>query len=289
MLKERMKALLAAVCCFVLLWGGVLPVWADDPTAPETEPTDTEAEPTDTETEPTDTETEPTDTETEPSDTETEPSVTETEPSDQERIRTFISLLIQGEELLISVTDDTGDPVQEAPLTLYLDGEIVTLTTDEEGAARYAMQERPIQISCTMPPFGGYESASSSVVLQPEELPTEGETDPEQTQTAPTSRRPTTTLGPTVTWTVRDPDEVTVTEIDTAATAAATEEPVLVTVAVEVNKYPRSTARMLIILGAALLAAAALIVYLFLAYAPRKTAEPEEDEDEPEGSGADEE
>lgn len=286
--RTWMKTLAAGICLPVLLTAA-LPARGEESTDPETETTAAETEPLETETDPV--ETEPSQEETEPSETETEPVETEpmedvTEPTEYARLRTFISLQMEGDELVIAVADENGEPVPQAPLTLYLDGQLLTLTADGEGNLRYAPESRPIQISCVLPPFGGYESASASLVLEPEGPEVPFDTPSESVTEAPT--RPTTTLGPVMTWTNGPAEEVTV--IETAAGTEAlsepdpteTEETVPSTVAADATggRVSRKVPLMLIILGAALLAAGALILFLFLKRRPAEGPEQEEPEEE---------
>lgn len=243
MLKNGMKICLAAALCLLLLWGAVCPAQADETDAGD-ETTTSEENTTTT--------------------FEEIATTTGAEP-----VPVYIAIILDGSDVVLQVTDGEGDPVPQAPLALSLDGEVHAIVTNGAGSARYKPIRMPGQIACAMAAFTGkkeYAAAAASVVLQSAETTTETET--------ASSSRPTTTLGPVITWTVDDPGagDVTVTEIVTVSTGAGEEIPASAATQQE-NGFPRGIALYLIILGAVLLAGAALTVYFFLAYAPRQKAE----------------
>ena len=256
------KAILATAICLLLV-SPVCSTWAEETETIETEPTGTEALPTESGTDPTDPE--PTVTQPDP----TDPDPTDPEPTlDPERLQTRILLAFEGEELVVTVTDETGSPVAGAPLVLSLDGETVPLTTDGEGIARYTPGEGVARIDCSMPPYGDYEGANARLTLQTE--PPVTETEQTESRTRTTAGRPTATKAPTSTAARTDPAPTgeTGSEPETVPTTAA--EPTLPTVAVKADSRAAALGKKLIWLGAGLLAVALVATVLYLVFAPRK-------------------
>lgn len=293
------RTILSVLCALLLLPAMLCVVSAEEtsttPTSQATThiPTATGPEQPTT-TEPVETTTEPT-TDGNTTATESEPTATTTERV--YRMGTSMSVAYDNRVITVRVTDENGQGVRLAPLTVAVDGTMYAATTNQSGVATVSLATDPAEIVCLMEEFQGslflYDAARASVVLatRATTTPTQSNagttsateatkvTEATEAPTKATTRRP---LGTTRTLTTTDPEDGDVTQIviiTEATTTAAPTEP-----AAQQPKnsaVPQALIVGLIVGGALLLVAAALLTYFFLIRKPREEEETPIEEEAP--------
>lgn len=290
------RTILSVLCALLLLPAMLCVVSAEDtsttPTSQEVTqiPTATGLEQTTT-TEPVDITTEPT---TDGNTTATESEPTATTTARVHRMGTSMSVAYDNRVITVRVTDENGQGVRSAPLTVAVDGTMYAATTNHSGVATVSLATDPAEIVCLMEEFQGvvflYDAAKASVVLATRATTTptqsigttnttattpvtEGSKTTEETE-APTKAPTKRPLGPTRTLTTTDPEDGDVTQIviiteatTTTATKPAAQQPP------KNSAVPQALIVGLIVGGALLLIAAALLTYFFLIRKPRDEEE----------------
>ena len=283
------RTILSVLCALLLLPAMLCVVSAEDtsttPTSQEVThiPTATGPEPTVTTTEPVDITTEPT---TDGNTTATESEPTATTTARVHRMGTSMSVAYDNRVITVRVTDENGQGVRSAPLTVAVDGTMYAATTNHSGVATVSLATDPAEIVCLMEEFQGtvflYDAARASVVLATrattapptQAVSTTNTTEVIETTAAPTKAPTKRPLGPTRTLTTTDPEDGDVTQIviiteatTTTATKPAAQQPP------KNSAVPQALIIGLIVGGALLLVAAALLTYFFLIRKPRDEEE----------------